>query len=108
MPRESLEIMMGILPRPEGQLIFKPTWRMMRLLPRMQFLAYSGGVVLVLLWLLNTEFNHPLFPYYIPYSVLINILFIVAMILEVMQIIDMRRKYGKAGMSTAMDAFPMG
>lgn len=35
MPRESLEIMMGILPRPEGQRIFKPTWRMMRLIPRM-------------------------------------------------------------------------
>jgi phosphohistidine swiveling domain-containing protein len=35
MPRESLEIMMGILPRPEGQRIFKPTWQMMRLLPRL-------------------------------------------------------------------------
>jgi pyruvate,water dikinase len=35
MPRESLEIMMGILPRPEGQRIFKPTWRMIRLMPRL-------------------------------------------------------------------------
>jgi phosphoenolpyruvate synthase/pyruvate phosphate dikinase len=35
MPRESLEIMMGILPRPEGQRILKPTWRMMRLMPRL-------------------------------------------------------------------------
>ena len=40
MPRESLEIMMGILPRPEGQRIFKPTWRMMRLLPRMLLFAW--------------------------------------------------------------------
>jgi phosphohistidine swiveling domain-containing protein len=35
MPRESLEIMMGILPHPNGQRIFKPTWRMMRLMPRL-------------------------------------------------------------------------
>jgi glycerol-3-phosphate acyltransferase PlsY len=70
--------------------------------------AYSGGVVLVLFWFLITKYNHPLFPYYIAYAVLINILFIVALIPEVKQIIEMRRKYGKADMSTAMDAFPMG
>ena len=40
MPRESLEIMMGILTRPEGQRIFKPTWRMIRLLPRMLSFAW--------------------------------------------------------------------
>ena len=72
------------------------------------FFPYSGGVVLVLLWFLFTKFNHPLFPYFIAYAVRINILFIVALIPEVMQIIEMRRKYGKADMSTAMDAFPMG
>ena len=70
--------------------------------------AYTGGVVLVLFWFLFTKFNHPLFPYYIAYAVLINILFMVALIPEVKQIIEMRRKYGKADMSTAMDAFPMG
>jgi pyruvate,water dikinase len=54
MPRESLEIMMGILPRPEGQRIFKPTWRMMRLLPRMLLFAWRK-------WNLgrNFEINYP-------------------------------------------------
>ncbi|NJD60626.1 MAG: hypothetical protein C3F13_01460 [Anaerolineales bacterium] len=41
MPRESLEIMMGILPRSERQQKFKPTWRMMRLLPRLLLFAWK-------------------------------------------------------------------
>ncbi|MCU0486200.1 MAG: PEP-utilizing enzyme, partial [Anaerolineales bacterium] len=35
MPRESLEIVMGILPRPQEKSGFKPSWRMMRLVPRL-------------------------------------------------------------------------
>ncbi len=41
MPRESLEMMMGILPRSEGQRIFKPTWRMIRLEPRLLIFLHN-------------------------------------------------------------------
>jgi len=42
--------------------------------------AYAGGVILVLFWFFLTKNSNPLFPYYIAYAVLIDILFIVAMI----------------------------
>ena len=51
MPRESLEIMMGILPRPEGQRIFKPTWRMMRLVPHLLLFMWRK-------WNLGKRFEH--------------------------------------------------
>ncbi len=50
MPRESLEIMMGILPRAEGQRIFKPTWWMMRLMPRLLSFTWKK-------WNLGTRFE---------------------------------------------------
>jgi glycerol-3-phosphate acyltransferase PlsY len=70
--------------------------------------AYAGGVILVLFWFFLTKHSNPLFPYYIAYALLIDILFIVAMIPEIKQIIEMRRKYGKGDMAAAMDTFPMG
>lgn len=45
MPRESLEMIMGILPRTQGQRIFKPSWRLMRLVPRLLvFLQNKWGL----------------------------------------------------------------
>jgi len=35
LPQESLEMLMGIQPRAEDQRLFRPTWRMMRLAPRL-------------------------------------------------------------------------
>jgi acyl phosphate:glycerol-3-phosphate acyltransferase len=70
--------------------------------------AYTGGVVLVLFWFLLTKSNQPLFYYYIAYALLINILFVVAMIPEIRQIIEIRRKYGKTDMRDSMNTFPMG
>jgi glycerol-3-phosphate acyltransferase PlsY len=70
--------------------------------------AYVGGVLLVIPWLLITRFNDPLYIYYILYAVVINILFIVAMVPEIRQIISLRKKYGKGDMKASMTAFPMG
>jgi phosphohistidine swiveling domain-containing protein len=41
MPRESLEMMMGVLPRPEQGVRFKPTWRTLRLTPRLLVFIYK-------------------------------------------------------------------
>jgi glycerol-3-phosphate acyltransferase PlsY len=71
-------------------------------------IAYTGGVVLVVFWFILTKNENPLFPYYITYALLINILFILAMIPEIKQIVSFRRKYGKGNMAAAMDTFPMG
>lgn len=70
--------------------------------------AFMGGVFLVIFWFLITKFNDPLFWYYIGYTVLINILFITAMLPEIRQDREMTRKYGKVDPSTALQAFPMG
>lgn len=70
--------------------------------------AYVGGVLLVIPWLLITKYNDPLYIYYIIYAVVINILFIVAMVPEIRQIISLRKKYGKGDMKASMTAFPMG
>jgi len=70
--------------------------------------AYTGGVVLVIFWFLATKFNDPLFVYYIGYALLINILFIIAMLPEIRQIIALRKKYGKGDVEVSMEAFPMG
>jgi acyl phosphate:glycerol-3-phosphate acyltransferase len=70
--------------------------------------AYVGGVILLLPWFLITKHNDSLFVYYIIYTILVNILFVIGMIPEVKQIIDYRKKYGKGDMKASMEAFPMG
>jgi glycerol-3-phosphate acyltransferase PlsY len=71
-------------------------------------IAYTGGVILVIFWFLLTKNNNPLFIYYMAYAILINILFILAMIPEIKQIVAFRKKYGKADMAAGMETFPMG
>jgi len=66
--------------------------------------AYVGGVLLVIPWLWFTTHN----PYYMIYALAVNVLFIVAMIPEFRQIIELRRKYGKGDMKASMETFPMG
>ncbi len=70
--------------------------------------AYVGGVLLVIPWLAISKFKDPMFIYYMIYAILINVLFTVAMIPEIRQIIELRKKYGKGDMRASMDAFPMG
>ena len=71
-------------------------------------IAYAGGVLLTIPWFLITERNDPLLVYYLIYGVLINILFITAMLPEIKQMRELRRKYGKPAMAADMSFFPMG
>jgi acyl phosphate:glycerol-3-phosphate acyltransferase len=71
-------------------------------------LAYAGGPFLTLPWFLITQNQSPWFVYYLGYSILVNVIFIVAMIPEIRQIREMRKKYGKADVRASMDTFPMG
>ncbi len=71
-------------------------------------IAYAGGVILLIPWLLITKWGDPLLVYYMVYCISISVLFIVAMIPEVRQIIALRRKYGKVDMHLSMETFPMG
>jgi glycerol-3-phosphate acyltransferase PlsY len=66
--------------------------------------VYAGGVVILLPWMLLTKSN---WAYWV-YAILINVLFITAMIPEIRQIITLRKKYGKGDMAIAMEKFPMG
>lgn len=70
--------------------------------------AYAGGVLFLIPWIFVTRYRDPLFPYYLAYIVLINVLMAVAMIPEIRQIITLRQKYGKQDMFTDMGNFPMG
>ena len=70
--------------------------------------AYAGGVLLLLPWLLLKHLNHPWLPHYLVYAVLINILFILALIPEMRQITAMWKKYGRRDVQMNMETFPMG
>ena len=67
-------------------------------------LVYMGGVLLAIPWLWFTTQN----PYYVAYALAINVLFILAMLPEINQIIRFRRKYGKGDIQVGMEQFPMG
>ena len=66
--------------------------------------VYAGGVLFLIPWMLLTKSN---WHYYV-YALLINVLFITAMIPEIRQIISLRKKYGKGDMAVSMEKFPMG
>lgn len=67
-------------------------------------IAYSGGVLLAIPWVWFT--SHEIA--YLIFILTINILFIVAMLPEIRQIQEFRRKYGKGDMKVDMEKFPMG
>jgi glycerol-3-phosphate acyltransferase PlsY len=65
---------------------------------------YTGGVLLVIPWMWLTK-NSPL---YLIYALLINILFIMAMLPDIKQIIQILREHGWRNVDVGMDQFPMG
>ena len=66
--------------------------------------AYAGGVLLTIIWFAITKGWGSL----LIFSLIINALFIVAMIPEIKMIREMRQKYGKGDMRNSMSTFPMG
>lgn len=66
--------------------------------------AYTGGVFLTIVWFAITSGWGPL----LIYSLIINVLFIVALIPEIKMMREMRKKYGKGDMRNSMSTFPMG
>jgi glycerol-3-phosphate acyltransferase PlsY len=66
--------------------------------------AYTGGVFLTIVWFAITSGWGPL----LIYSLVINVLFIVALIPEIKMMREMRQKYGKGDMRHSMSTFPMG
>jgi glycerol-3-phosphate acyltransferase PlsY len=66
--------------------------------------AYTGGVFLTIVWFAITSGWGPL----LIYSLVINVLFIVALIPEIKMMRKMRQKYGKGDMRHSMSTFPMG
>jgi glycerol-3-phosphate acyltransferase PlsY len=67
-------------------------------------IAYSGGVLLIIPWLWFTTHDFA----YLAYALIINLLFILAMLPEIRQIREFRRKYGKGDIKVSMEQFPMG
>lgn len=66
--------------------------------------AYVGGILLSIAWFAITSGMGPL----LIYSLVINVLFTIAIIPEVKLILEMRKKYGKGDMRESMSTFPMG
>jgi hypothetical protein len=67
-------------------------------------MVYAGGVLLYVPWVWLTTRD----PYYLIFALVINVLFIIAMLPEIRQIVQFRRKYGKGDMKAGMEQFPMG
>jgi len=65
---------------------------------------YTGGVLLVIPWMLITKNN----PAFIIYAIVINILFYLAMIPDIQQSIALFKKYGWKNIEVGMDQYPMG
>lgn len=67
-------------------------------------IAYTGGVGLTIFWFAMTRGIEV----HVLYAVILNILFVVAMIPEIKMVRDLRKKYGKGDMRRSMSTFPMG
>jgi glycerol-3-phosphate acyltransferase PlsY len=66
--------------------------------------AYTGGVFLTILWFAFTRGWGP----EVIYALIINVLFLIAMIPEIKMVRGMEQKYGKGDMRQSMSTFPMG
>ena len=71
---------------------------------RDMLIAYMAGVWLLIPWMWFTTKDYA----YLVYAIVINILFVLAMIPELREIIRLRKLYGKGDMSASMQQFPMG
>jgi len=71
---------------------------------RDMLIAYMAGFWLVIpwMWFTTKDFN------YLAYALIMNVLFVLAMIPELREIIRLRKLYGKGDMSASMQQFPMG
>jgi glycerol-3-phosphate acyltransferase PlsY len=67
-------------------------------------IAYMAGILMAIPWFLFIYRGAG----YVWYAIIINVLFILAMIPELRDIIRLRKKYGKGDMRSSMDQFPMG
>lgn len=65
---------------------------------------YTGGVILIIPWMWLTKDS----PIFIVYAILINILFLLAMLPDIVQMAQMIRKYGWKNLDVGMDQFAMG
>jgi glycerol-3-phosphate acyltransferase PlsY len=66
--------------------------------------AYTGGVLLTIVWFAITRG----WDVHLIYALIINVLFILAMIPELKMIREIYQKYGKGDMRKSMSTFPMG
>ncbi|MEJ2707560.1 MAG: glycerol-3-phosphate acyltransferase [Anaerolineales bacterium] len=66
--------------------------------------SYLAGLWLILPWLWFTSHN----PYYPLYGLAANLLFLLAMIPEIRDIIRLRKQYGKGELRSMMNGIPMG
>lgn len=66
--------------------------------------AYLAGLWLIIPWMWWTKSD----PAYLIYALAVNVVFLLAMLPEIREVIRIRREYGKEDMSMAMSQFPMG
>jgi glycerol-3-phosphate acyltransferase PlsY len=66
--------------------------------------AYTGGVFLTIFWFAITRGWGP----EVIYALIVNMLFLIAMIPEVKMVREMEQKHGKGDMRKSMSTFPMG
>ena len=71
---------------------------------RDMLVAYLAGLWLIIPWMWWTKSD----PAYLVYAIAVNIIFMLAMLPEIREILRIRREYGKEDMSMAMSQFPMG
>jgi glycerol-3-phosphate acyltransferase PlsY len=66
--------------------------------------AYTSGVFLTIFWFAITRGWGP----EVIYALVVNVLFLIAMIPEIKLVREMQKKYGKGDMRKSMSTFPMG
>ena len=71
---------------------------------RDMLVAYLAGLWLIIPWMWWTQSD----PAYLIYAIVVNVVFMLAMLPEIREVLRIRREYGKEDMSEAMSQFPMG
>jgi hypothetical protein len=66
--------------------------------------SYLAGLWLIIPWMWWTKAD----PVYLIYAVAVNVVFLLAMLPEIREVVRIRRQYGKEDMSMAMSQYPMG
>ena len=71
---------------------------------RDMLVAYLAGLWLIIPWMWWTKTDAA----YLYFALAVNIVFFLAMLPEIREVVRLRRKYGKEDMSTSLSQFPMG